>query len=413
MLFWTLVTAMALLCAAILVRAALRGRPGAEPAAAYDLRVYRDQLKEVDRDLARGVIGAEDAERVRAEVSRRILAADAKLRAASDSAGQPRAAGLALAGLAVALVGAGAVVLYAQIGAPGLQDLPLKARIAASDAARANRLSQAEAEARAPVPAPPPEVPEDYMQLMEKLRQTVAKRPDDLRGLTLLVRNEAALGNLGAASAAQQHIIELKGPEATAEDYALLTDLMVAAAGGYVSRDAEAAIRAALQRDPEEPRARYYMGLYLLQVDRPDGAFRAWERLLSESPPEAPWVPIIRSQIEELAWRAGVKYELPPLPQASDTGPGPSAEDIDAARQMSAEDRQQMIRAMVARLAGRLQAEGGPAQDWARLIGAYGVLGETESARETWQKAQEAFAGREAELTQVRQAARDAGVVEE
>ncbi|MGR3407855.1 c-type cytochrome biogenesis protein CcmI, partial [Roseovarius indicus] len=51
MFFWIIITALALFCAAILGVAVLRGRAGAEPPAAYDLRVYRDQLKEVDRDL--------------------------------------------------------------------------------------------------------------------------------------------------------------------------------------------------------------------------------------------------------------------------------------------------------------------------------------------------------------------------
>ena len=56
MLFWIIALALSLMCAAILARAILRGRPGDAPPAAYDLKVYRDQLKEVDRDLARGVI---------------------------------------------------------------------------------------------------------------------------------------------------------------------------------------------------------------------------------------------------------------------------------------------------------------------------------------------------------------------
>ena len=150
MFFWIIITALALFCAAILGVAVLRGRAGAEPPAAYDLRVYRDQLKEVDRDLARGVINEEDAERLRAEVSRRILAADAKLREGGQAGGQPRWAGWAMTGLAVAGIGGGAVLLYSEMGAPGYTDVPLKGRIAASDAARANRQTQAEVEAQMP-----------------------------------------------------------------------------------------------------------------------------------------------------------------------------------------------------------------------------------------------------------------------
>ena len=119
-------------------------------------------------------------------------------------------------------------------------------------------------------------------------------------------------------------------------------------------------------------------------------------------------MPIIRSRIEEVAWRAGVEYELPPLAE----GPGPSAEDIEAAQEMTAEDREEMIRGMVAGLSDRLATEGGTAEEWARLIGAYGVLGETDQARVIWVEAQEVFAGREAELQTLRAAADRAGVLE-
>ncbi len=409
MLFWIIVIALALVTAAVLGRTVVTGRAGKEPPAAYDLRVYRDQLREVDRDLARGVIGAEDAERLRAEVSRRILAADAKLRESGTTGGQPRWASLAMAAAVLVGLTGGTALLYRTLGAPGYGDVPLKARIAASDAARADRLAQDEAEARMPQAELPPDVSEDFLALMEKLRATVAERPGDLRGLQLLVRNEAALGNMAAAREAQAQIVEVKGPEATAEDYALLADLMISAAGGYVSKEAEAALRGALQRDARDPRARYYLGLYYLQVDRPDRAFRIWEKLLSESSPDAPWVPLIRDRLEEVAWRAGVTdYRLPPLERA----PGPDAADIEAADEMAAEERGEMIRGMVARLAERLATEGGSAEEWARLIGAYGVLGETDRARAIWEEAQQVFAGREAELDLLRGAAREAGIAE-
>jgi len=412
MLFWITVISLALFCGAVLGFAILRGRPGAEPPAAYDLRVYRDQLREVDRDRDRGVIGAEEAERLRAEVSRRILAADAQLRAGGGAGAQPRRASLAMAALALLVVTGGAALLYARLGSPGQPDLPLETRIAASEAARADRLDQQAAEARVPAPDTPPEASEEFLDLMEKLRETVAQRPRDLRGLRLLARNEAALGNMTAAREAQARIIEVKGPEAGAHDYALVADLVISAAGGYVSREAEAAIRAALERDPRNPWGRYFLGHYLIQVDRPDMAFRTWKRLLDESRPEAPWVPAIRARIEEVAWRAGVRYELPPPPDAPATAPGPDAADMQAAEEMAPGDRAAMIRDMVSRLAGRLAEEGGTAAEWARLIGAYGVLGETGRAQEVWEEAQGVFEGRPEDMETLRAAARDAGLVE-
>lgn len=411
MLFWITVIVLALVCGAVLARAAVVSRAGDTPPAAYDLQVYRDQLREVERDRARGIVGADEAERLRTEVSRRILAADAKLRDTRETGGQPRAAGWAVAALAVTGLTLGAGLLYNRIGAPGYRDLPIAQRLAASDAARTDRLAQAEAEARAPAasPAPPPEAGEEYLALVERLREAVAKRPDDLRGLRLLVRNEAALGNYTAAYTAQAHVIEIEGDNAQAWDYGLLADLMVSAARGYVSQEAEAAIRAALQRDPNEPRARYYLGLYLMQVDRPDAAFRTWEKLLSDSRPDAPWVPLIRSQIEEVAWRAGVEYQLPPL---ADAAPGPDVAALEVAGDMTDAERTEMIRGMVEGLAARLNDEGGNAAEWARLIAAYGVLGESEQAQAAWDAAQAAFAGQEGDLATLADAARRAGLIE-
>ncbi|MFZ1511965.1 MAG: c-type cytochrome biogenesis protein CcmI, partial [Tabrizicola sp.] len=70
--FWAVAASLALVVAAVLVAALRKApRPGAESAEA-DLAVYKDQLAEIERDLARGTIGAEDATRLRAEVGKRV-----------------------------------------------------------------------------------------------------------------------------------------------------------------------------------------------------------------------------------------------------------------------------------------------------------------------------------------------------
>jgi cytochrome c-type biogenesis protein CcmH len=410
MTFWIIVAVLSVGGGTVLGLTLLRGRVGDAPPAAYDLQVYRDQLREVDRDAARGVIDAEDADRLRAEISRKILAADAQLQAGGESGGQPRRLGIVAAGVIVALIAGGGVALYSWIGAPGYRDMPRAMRVADSEQARAERLDQDAAEARfAPQE---PDLPEgtdaEYMALVERLRETVAERPEDRRGLRFLVRSEAALGNMAAARKAQAQLIEAKGEDATATDYATLAELMINATGGYVSADAETALREALDREGRLPTARFYLGLYMAQVDRPDVAFRLWRDLLEESTPDAPWVPPIRSGIEDIAARAGVRYELPPLQAA----PGPSAGDVEAAGDMDPEARQEMIRGMVARLSDRLATEGGTAQDWARLINAYGVLGESAQASRIWAEAQSVFSESPEGLATVRAAAENAGVAE-
>ncbi|SLN45936.1 hypothetical protein TRL7639_02496 [Falsiruegeria litorea R37] len=406
MTFWILIAVMALAVTGLLLLALLRGRSGQTPAAAFDLQVYRDQLKGVDRDLARGVIAEGDAERIRTEISRRILAADAQMQAEVEGGGQPRTLTTLVAGSVAAVIVVGAFFIYRDLGAPGYGDLPLSLRVELAQEARENRPDQARAEERMPA-IPKPEIDPGYAKLIEQLRETVKKRPDDLQGQILLAQHEANSGNHKAAYEAKARVIEILGDQASAQDYAEQAEMMILAAGGYVSPQAEAVLETALERDPTHGPARYYYGLSLSQTGRPDIAFRIWEETLRESPSDAPWVPAIRSQIVDLAFRAGVDYRLPETAGLA----GPSAEDIQAAGDMNAEEVQDMARGMVERLSERLANEGGSPPEWARLIQALGVLGDTDRARAIYDEAQQVF-GNDANAVALLQAAAQAAGID-
>lgn len=409
MTFWILTTLMALAVAALLALALLRRQAG-EPPAAYDLQVYRDQLREIDRDLTRGLINQADADRIRTEVSRRILAADALLQKQTTGAAQPRLATLVAAGLAGAVLLGGGLGLYRILGAPGYGDLGLSQRIAMSDALRATRPTQAEAESQTP-PLPHPDLTPDYKALVAELRAKVAERPDDLAGQQLLARHEAASGNYAAAYAAKARAVALLGDAVDAVDHAEQAEMMILATGGYVSPEAEAALRRALEKRPTLGPARFYWGLMMAQTGRPDQAFAVWEATLRMGPPDAPWLEPIRAQIEEMAWRAGVDYRLPEVQTATAT-PGPSAADVAAAQAMEEGDRTEMIRAMVAGLETRLNTEGGGPEDWGRLINALGVLGDGERAAAALTAARAAHGSDAAAIALIDSAARAAGVLE-
>ena len=412
MIFWLIACALAVFVTLVFVLALRRGQANAEDNAQYDIRVYKDQLSEVEKDLARGILSDEDAERTRLEISRRILEAD---RAASErvDTGRGSRAGTWVAILScAAIVVGGSAVMYARLGAPGYPDMPLSARIAAADQVRATRPTQTEAEEQLPVGAPAPEVSEEFLTLLEQLRRVVAERPDDPQGLALLARNEAAIGNFKDAYAAQSRLIAAKGDAATPSDFADLADMMILAAGGYISPEAEAALNAALERQPRNGVARYYMGLLQAQVGRFDLAFQTWRGLLEESTPDAPWIPAIRRGLPELAFRAGVNYELPALVAQTPALRGPDAAAIEAAGEMSAEDRQAFIRNMVEQLNDRLASEGGSAQEWAQLIGALSTLGESARAQAIYAEALNVFATDAASLSLIRSAGASAGLSE-
>jgi len=404
MSFWIISIIIAALVAASLALAMLRARTRVVAGPAQDVHVYKDQLAEVERDLARGVMSEAEAERSRVEVSRRLLEADRAAKAARvDSGG--RVNPLFAWGLGLAVL-CGAFLIYGRLGAPLYPDLPLERRIAAAEEVRANRIGQEAAEARVGIVQIDPNADPAHLDLMVKLRAALKDRPDDLAGYELLARNEAALGDYIAARKAQARVLELKGDAATGANYADYAHVLISAAGGYVSPEAEAALSSSLQLDPRNPLARFYSGVMFMQVGRPDMTFRLWRPLLEESAPEDPWVAPIRAEIEQIAADAGVRYTLPGVAR------GPSAADIAAASGMSAEDRQGMIRGMVDGLSERLATEGGPPADWARLITALGVLGEKDRAAAIWTEAQQVFAETPDALAPVRSAAEQAGVAE-
>ncbi|MGO4855472.1 c-type cytochrome biogenesis protein CcmI [Phaeovulum sp. W22_SRMD_FR3] len=384
--------------------------------AAYDMQVYRDQLAEVARDAARGVIDGAEANRLRLEISRRVLETDRKIQTAGAATPLPAAARWGGIAVGVVLL-AGSVGLYVWLGAPGYDDQPMQGRLALADEIYNSRPDQttAEAEAARNRPALPAADPK-YLELMEKLRAAVAGHPGDPEGLKLLAHNEAALGNYRAAWEAQRDLVAAKAatPEgARAQDYADQADLMILASGGLVTPEAEQVLGEALARDRANGTARYYVGLMMAQNGRPDRAFTLWNALLKEGPADAPWIGPIRAGIEDLAWLAGdANFELQPLGAPAADLPGPSSEDVNNAAAMSAEDRQAMIRSMVEGLSDRLATSGGSPEEWARLIGALGVLGETERARAIYAEAQGSFAGQDEALAALKAAAEQAGVAE-
>src|SRR6056297_1563150 len=228
--FWIATIVLAFGMAGLLGLALVRGQRNTGPAESFDLQVYRDQLGEVDRDLQRGVISKEDAERLRTEISRRILSADAKATSETAATAQPNGLGYTVAALIGATLIGGSYWIYSQLGAPGYGDLGLATRLDMAEEARENRPSQDSAESQLPA-GDAAEIQPEYADLVKRLRGAVSERPGDLQGHVLLARSEAAMGNYVAAYRAQERVLSIKGDRATSKDYADLADMMAQPAG--------------------------------------------------------------------------------------------------------------------------------------------------------------------------------------
>ncbi|MFQ3348559.1 MAG: cytochrome c-type biogenesis protein CcmH [Paracoccaceae bacterium] len=379
----------------------------------FDLHLYKKQLADIEKDCAKGLLLAAEADPLRLEVSRRILEAERKMKTQKklQKSQQP----IGLSGKSI-IIGASAsailaaIVLYVNLGAFGYPDMGIKQRLALADQIYASRPSQKDAEAKNSVALPRTLDPE-YEKLMQALRAAVEGNVGDVTGLTLLARNEANIGNFSAAAKAMAEVIDRRS-NPSAQLYIDLVEWMIFATNGYISPQAEDALRLALALDPENGLGRYYSGLMFIQIGRPDMAFNIWSRLLDTSKPNAVWLKTLRGQMPALAALAGQKYALPketPMPTLPALK-GPSADDMAEAADMSGQDRQNMVITMVEGLHTRLANTGGTPNEWARLIKAYGILGKTAEANVVYIDARRTFAQDQSAVATITVAAQSAGL---
>ncbi|HLQ18614.1 MAG TPA: c-type cytochrome biogenesis protein CcmI, partial [Tabrizicola sp.] len=297
--------------------------------------------------------------------------------------------------LILAVVLPGGLAVYWGLGAPGYPDMALDERLTALDAGIADRPSQ-EAElvrlGRARDAALD-------ARLADELSAT-----SDPEALRMQFRTDFEAGRMQSAVRVQERLLTLEGDAASGNDHANLALALVAEAQGYVSPEAEAELRKALQRDMENQLARYLVGEMFLQGGRYDQAFRFWRPLAEAGDPSAPWTKSIRERIGQVAELAGVNYAPP------EAGPGPTAGDVAAASEMSPEERQAMIEGMVAQLSDRLATEGGDVEDWNRLIRSLAILERLDEAQKIYDEAKAKFEGRPAELSFLRLAAVETGL---
>lgn len=329
---------------------------------AYDTAVYLDQLEELDRDRARGLIDDTQAESARIEIERRLLQASR-----ADRSGTAPKVRRQL-GLAVALlifVPLLSIPLYLDIGSPDLPDLPFATRTA-------------------------PEGPENPIvaQARERLDAAEARTeatPDDPDVWADLGRFRLVTGDAEGAVTALARALALdpaRGDIASAYGEALSRQ-----ADGRVTAEARRAFGTALSRNPDDPRARYFLALGDYQEGREQSALEAWAALARSAPRDAPWLPAVLARIDETARDLG---EIPEdwLPAFVTERPaGPSGADIQAAQDMSPEERQEMIRGMVAGLAARLEESPDDVEGWRRLARSQEVLGEPEAAARAYDRA--------------------------
>ena len=448
MLLWFVFAARAIAAAGLLVWAFLRqpAVPGAR--AEYELEVCRAQLRELERDLERGVVTRDEVEAAKLEIQRRMLAADAHRETKAAAAASPL--DRALPAVLGALLPLAALGLYAWLGSPG----------ATGPTPRPVAEGAAPGQAQGDLP--------DIQTMITRLKGRLAEQPQDIDGWITLGQTYMAIGRYPEAIDALDRALEIRDDLPFVN--AARGEALVFAAEGRITQEARAAFQKTLESDPAEPRARFYLAMAAEQDGEPRKALEGLAALLSDAPPGADWAEAVRRRATALAEELGEDPAavLPAAPvvaaapgggSAAETatdpaelaaklaenpkdyqgwialarlraaagdaegaraalqsgaeaypgapfvqqqfqqaaaelglengagGPrGPSAEDIKAAEAMSTDDQQAMIRGMVEGLAERLEKEPGDVEGWRMLARSYGVLGEPGKAAEVHKK---------------------------
>jgi len=349
----------------------------------YDLVVYNDQLAEVERDLERGTISETDAEAARTEIKRRILTSvDTPDSAAKDTKSQA----VLVAVILFFTVPLGAIAMYYTLGQPNMPDFAYADRdIEAETKALAERQRQQQS----------------LETSIAKLKKYLNENPGDIRRWVLLGQTFSAMGRFNEAIevytkarkvAPKNNLIDLNYAES-----------LVLAKGGQIDAEPLAIMKEIIVNEPDNARARYYVALAKLQSNDAKGALQDWVNLRALATDGAPWLELVNEQISKTA--ADLKVDpgsvkpsreilklaedvkaRQPQPETAANAPGPTAEQVQEAGNMSADDRMAFIRQMVGRLAERLKDNPDDLEGWKRLAKAYEVLGETELARKANEK---------------------------
>jgi cytochrome c-type biogenesis protein CcmH len=278
----------------------LRRRRTVQARVDFERTVFNDQLAELIRDQERGVIGAAEAEAARAEIERRALAtlSQAPPAQSDGTTPKPRSVAQALAAALIIALPAAAGGIYVLIGAPDLPGLPFASRPQPPASTAASN-------------APPSLATLETLATLIETR--VREAPGDKRGWTLLSRLHQRLGRPTDTESFFQNVLTTT-KDAAAKAAAALAygEALLDAADGTVTAKVRAAFEAAYQAQPQDPAARYYRGLGLVQQGDPEGALAIWAALQRGTAADAPWLERLNADIEKLTREHGLKPRTPP-----------------------------------------------------------------------------------------------------
>ena len=323
--------------------------------------VYRDQLLALDRDVATGSVPAAEADSLRIELSRRLIEASK-----SDVKGLnlPTVSPLLFA-LFIPLIVA---PLYWHYGKPTMPDVPLAPRIA-------NAIAN-----------------NDFEAMLAQVEKHLTEKPDDVEGWAVAAKAYARLGQFNEAADAYLKIAKLGTP--TADVLTSYGEMLIYGNKGLIPKQAAQAFTQALALDATYPKARFFAAMALKQDGKVAEAKAAYEKLLADAPPDAPW-------------RKAVEQELASM---NATPPALTDQQAKDGAAMTKTDQSAMIHAMVDGLEKKLNANPDDLEGWLKLIRARMVLNEPDKAKAALDKANAQFKDKPEALAQIKALADEVGL---
>ena len=322
------------------------------PSTAGDLEVYKQQLQEVNEEVARGLIAKAEAHAARIEVSRRILAAAEDQSSASTLTRRATVAPYIFAAMLPMI----ALTLYTLYGSPNLPAQPFAAHDPAS-----------------------------VESLVARVEERLERHPGDGMGWSVIAPVYMRLGRYADAAEAYRNAIRLLGE--TADRAANLGEAIALMNQGTIDAEARLAFDKALSIDPGHAKSRFWLAIAEEQAGRPTEAIAIYRKLLERDLPDS-----VKKVVGE---RIALLEGGSPVPAQGQAGG-----QIDAAQ----------INQMVAGLAERLKKDSADLNGWLMLVRAYTVLGRKDDALNALQNARQQFAGNNEALGQIDALAKSLGL---
>jgi cytochrome c-type biogenesis protein CcmH len=386
MTLWLILTVMTSAAAVVLSAPFIRRLDQTRIGSAGEIEVYRDQLREVERELRQGHIDEQHADLASVEIKRRVLSIKAL-----EQPAKPR---LTPIERNFAMLGVTGIVVLGSVGLYGITE---GQRASPEPFATAELIPENEPQSPSRTSIPPVE------DMVQRLAARLSQNPDDAEGWRMLGWSYFNTDRFSEAAEAYAKAIEL-APD-IAELRGSRLEALIRAANGIVTAGAKIAIDETLKLDPKDVSARLFMGVAKQQAGDLAAAVADWKALLKDANSDEPWAADLRNKISELEQGTANTHAVAAAPElATSLSPadaesqplqtyasGPSPRDVRTADALPPADRSAMIRGMVDRLASRLEQSPRDVNGWIKLIRARMVLGESELARQALTQGLEAF----------------------